>query len=339
MGTRIFACRTGGKGFEASAEELAELMADPGTHVWISLDQQGPQHKRILSDVLHLHPLLIEDALDTAPTPKAEVHSDYTYLILHGLRDRQHEAQASGRDDETQRGDEREERVETVDVDFFLGNEYIVTHHRLPMPSLDAVRAMVVGEGSPLADGPARLAHELIDRMVDAYLPMMERIDRDVVRVERAAIEDPDPKLLESIFSLKHTLQSIRRVGLHQREVLGDLAAGRYPRVPEPIRPFFRDVQDHFVRVMDLNESYRDLVASSLDAYLSMQSHRLNEVMKILTVISTIMLPLTFITGLYGMNFDEMPLIHWRYGYEAAWAVMIGTAAVFWWYGKRKRWL
>lgn len=303
-------------------------MQDPEVRVWISLDQQGPQHRGILTDVLKLHPLLVEDALDVAPTPKAEVHDDYLYLILHGLRSDGKDADGDGRSD-----------VETVDVDFFLGQDFLVTHHRLPMVSLDKVRREVLGSTKLLQKGPSFVAHRLIDLMVDEYLPLMQRIDREVIAVEQRAVSDPDPKLLEQIFALKHTLQSLRRVGIHQREILSRLSTGVYPRIPKKVRPFFNDVQDHFIRVMDLNESYRDLVSSSLDAYLSMQSHRLNEVMKILTVISTIMLPLTFITGLYGMNFDFMPLIHWKYGYEFAWLVMIATAGSFWFFGKRRGWI
>ncbi|MFK7998970.1 MAG: magnesium/cobalt transporter CorA [Polyangiales bacterium] len=337
MGTRIFACHPGEAVVEASPTELPALMDEAGVFVWVSLDQQGPRHTQILTDVLKLHPLLVEDALDVAPTPKVETHEGYTYLILHGLRNFAHEAEHGHEGASTTPG--QGGAVETVDVDFFLGPECLVTHHRLPMPSLDAVRRAVVGKESLLQKGPAYVAHELIDRMVDEYLPMMERLDKEVVRVERAALKESDPKLLESIFELKHALQGLRRIGIHQREILHGLGGDSYEHIPDGIRRFFRDVDDHFVRVMDLNESYRDLVASSLDAYLSMQSHRLNEVMKILTVISTIMLPLTFITGLYGMNFDEMPLIHWQYGYETAWAVMIATAAIFFWAGRRRRWI
>ncbi len=167
----------------------------------------------------------------------------------------------------------------------------------------------------------------------------MEHIDEEIASVEGAAVNDPDPKLLRRIFALKHILQRLRRVGLHQKTILRRLSAGELPHVPDEARPFFRDVDDHFVRVMDLTESYGDLVASSLEAYLSMQSHRLNEVMKILTIISTIMLPLTFITGLYGMNFDAMPGIHWEYGYQMAWFVMLASSVGSFVWMKRKGWI
>ena len=232
MGTRIFASQDGGACFEAQPAQLPELMADESARVWVSLDQQGPQHLRILTDVMQLHPLLVEDALDVAPTPKAEDHGDYTYLILHGLRHRAFE----GKDEKDVPG--AAGKVETVDVDFFIGERFLITHHRLPMPSLEAVRGAVMKDDELLAKGPAYVAHALIDHMIDAYQPMMERLDREVVRVERAALEDPDPKLLESIFAPKHALQGLRRVGIHQREILRGLATRRFRRIPEGIEPF-----------------------------------------------------------------------------------------------------
>jgi len=324
VGCRIFACRTPAEGppevFEPGVDELPALRAE-GVTLWVSLDEGDESAVGLLTDVFALHELLIEDALTVAPTPKAEVHDDYLYLIVHGLAaDLEHE-------------------VRTVDVDFFLGDRFLLTHHREVLPSLERVRADVMRNPKLLKKGPVYLMHHLMDVMVDRFLPLMERLDKEVVAIEERVVSDPDPKLLQRIFELKHTLQKLHRVGLHQRVILERLANAGYPRIPKKARPFFRDVLDHFVRVMDLNESYRELVSSSMDAYLSMQSHRLNEVMKILTVISTVMLPLTFVTGLYGMNFDRMPLIHWRYGYEFAWAIMIAFAVGSYVFMKRRGWL
>lgn len=331
MGTRIFVKPPKGETYEAEPSTLAELLASDA-FVWVSLDQKGTEHFEILTETMALHPLLVEDALNVAPTPKTETHADYSYLVIHGLLD--HSSQ-------TGKGDKalRSNRLETVDVDFFLGDRLLVTHHRMMMPSLSSVRELVLTENSPLKHGPARVAHALIDRMIDAFFPALASLEEEVVDAERAALEEADPALLQHIFKLKHALQDLRRVGVHQQDVLKGLTTGRVMRVDPIDRPFFRDVEDHFVRVMDIVQMHREIVDSSLDAYLSMQNHRLNEVMKVLTVISTIMLPLTFITGLYGMNFDEMPLIHWRFGWEAAWALMLSTAGVFWLFGKKRGWV
>ncbi len=299
-------------------------MADEDVTIWVSLDQAGEAERVLLTDVFELHELLVEDALSIAPTPKVEVHEGYLYLILHGLA--------------TATGKEVLER-DTIDVDFFLGDRFLVTHHRTPVESLRVARQEIRRDPALLRRGPSFVAHRLADMMVDELLPWMERIDEEVASVEGAAVDDPDPKLLRRIFSLKHILQRLRRVGMHQKTILRRLSDGALPHVPVDARPFYRDVDDHFVRVMDLCESYEDLVASSLEAYLSMQSHRLNEVMKILTIISTIMLPLTFITGLYGMNFDSMPGIHWKYGYEMAWFVMLASSVGGYLWMKRKRWV
>ncbi|MEM1414624.1 MAG: magnesium/cobalt transporter CorA [Myxococcota bacterium] len=349
MSTRIFACRVPkkpaksvsrteveeaaeivdealmapapGQVFEPGRGQLPELLADPEMVVWASLEEHGAAEQRLLTEVFQIHPLLVEDALSSGPTPKAEAHDDYLYLILHGLA-----------------GTSDADEVHTTDVDFFIGKNFLITHHDKAMPSLDRVRREVAS-GKWLRKGPMFVAHRLTDLMVDRFLPLIEKLDKDVVAVEEQAMASGGPELLQRIFQLKHTLQGLRRVGVHQREILQRLARGEYPFVPKKARPFWQDVLDHWVRVQDMADTYRDLVSSSLDAYLSMQSHRLNEVMRTLTVISTIMLPLTFITGLYGMNFDYMPGIHWKYGYETAWIVMIAVAVGFWGYSKRRRWI
>jgi magnesium transporter len=206
------------------------------------------------------------------------------------------------------------------------------------MGSVTRVRREVEARPEILSRGPAFVAHRIIDHMIDQFAPLMERLDAEIDRLERAVVHEPNAPVLEEIFELKHALQRIRRISLHQKELLLGLWNGAHPRIPEEARPFFRDVYDHFLRVADLTEGYREMVSSVLEAYLSVQSHRLNEVMRMLTVISTIMLPLTFITGLYGMNFDYMPGLHWSYGYEAAWVFMLSTAGLFYFLLKRRGW-
>ena len=310
MATQVFACRANETVFEPSADELAALMEDPSVFVWVSLDQAGPDQRTLLTDVFQLHELLVEDALGIAPTPKLEVHDSYLYWVLHGL------------------DPDNEKELVTVDVDFFVGETFLITHHRTILPSLIQVRAEIDRDPTLLQKGPSFVAHRLADLMVDEFLPMMAHLNEEIVRLEEAVMSDAGPTLLSQIFAAKHILQRLHRVGLHQQHVLHHLAQVHLAKIPKEARPFFRDIEDHFIRVMDLNEGYRELLSASSEAYLSMQSHRLNEVMKILTVISTIMLPLTFITGLYGMNFDSMPLIHWRYGFEGL-ACRDGTYRTF----------
>jgi magnesium transporter len=190
-----------------------------------------------------------------------------------------------------------------------------------------------------LERGAAFIAHGILDRMVDAYLPIVDAWDEEVDAIEAAVIENPTREVLSRIFTLKRALQRLRRVALHQREVLHRLSRGEFELVPESALPFYRDVYDHFLRVNDLIESYRDLVTSALEAYLTVQANRMNEVMKTLTIVATILLPLTFIAGVYGMNFDHIPELHWRYGYAFAWALMIGIGSAMLWLFRRRGWI
>ncbi len=330
--------------------ELPELLADKDVHLWVSLvsgsdlpkQQRRPKTRRgqkqknkdrnkaprnvenvKFFEQFGIHPLLIEDALKAQPSPKVERHDTYLYLVLHALTE----------------DDDEDTRALTVDVDVFLGERFLVTHQHDESDSRQQAEEALEKDPSLLARGPAVLAHRFIDHMVDRYLPLMEKYDGEIDAIEQAIMESADPKVLERIFALKHSLQRIRRIGMTQREIFERLWRGELGFVPEPMRPFYRDVYDHFARVTDLSDGYRELVAASLDGYLSMQSHQMNEIMKLLTGISTIMLPLTFITGLYGMNFDYMPLTHWRFGYEFAWAIMIVFAVAIYLWFHRKGWM
>jgi magnesium transporter len=187
-----------------------------------------------------------------------------------------------------------------------------------------------------LAKGAAWLAHGVLDRVVDRYLPVIDELDTEIERLENDVIEKagtPRGKgVLTRILAFKRTLQILRRMSVHQREILLKLSRGEYEEIPAEALPFYRDVYDHFLRIQDITEGYRDLVTSSLDAYLSVQSNRMNEIMKTLTLMSTVMLPLSFIAGLYGMNFKgekspwNMPELDWYFGYPFALGLMLLVA-------------
>lgn len=303
-------------------EELPSLVADDDVCIWVLLDTQKQAAHRLLVDIFRIHPLLAEDALTVAAMPKHEEHPNVLYINVHGLAD------GSLSTD-----------LRSVDVDLFLGDRFLITHHREENSALRGAYEAVVRDPQLLARGPAYVAHAILDGMIDAFLPLMEIFDREVEKLEGRVVGRSDPSLLERIFQLKHGLQRLHRIGMHQRELLHRLWRDPTPLIPKDLGPFYRDVYDHFVRVTDLTEGYREMVDSSLDGYLGMQSHRLNEIMKVLTIISTVMLPLTFITGLYGMNFDYMPGIHWEFGYQTAWVVMIVVAFSMFLFMKLRHWL
>ena len=306
-----------------SIADIPALLADPATILWIDMDQPGEPEKRLLLDTFKLHPVVVDDMIADATTPKVERFEDYIYVVFHGL----------------QAGCEKTGDIAFWDLDMFLGQNFLITSH--DPGSLAATHALDTVRKKPtlLRKGPAYVAYLLVENLTERFLPLIERIDHEVDELETMVVKSPGPQILERVFELRHKLQKLRRVGMHQRELLNRLGRGDFELVPEDTRPFFRDAYDHFVRIVDMNDSFREIVSSAMEAYLSVQSHKLNEIMKVLTLISTIMLPLTFIAGVYGMNFENMPELHMRWGYYVAWAAMITTAITFFVFFRRRGWI
>ncbi|MCC6876210.1 MAG: magnesium/cobalt transporter CorA [Sandaracinaceae bacterium] len=278
-----------------------------------------------MQEIFRFHPLLVEDTFADATTPKIDSFDGYLYIIVHGL---------------TEEGTEvAREEVHTMDLDLFLGKNYLITHYREHFAAVEETLKAVKREPRLLARGPAVVCHRVIDRLVDEFLPLMEKLDAEIDAIQTAIMKSPHPSLLERIFRMQHSLQRIRRIGHHQKTLLSRLSRGEFALIPEDTRPFFSDVYDHFLRVTDLTDVYREQIASSMEGYISVQSHKLNEIMRVLTIFSTVMLPLNFIAGLYGMNFDYMPGLHWDYGYQTAVSVMVTLAIGLWLFFKSRRWV
>jgi len=291
--------------------------------IWIDLEAQSAEVDALLAGPLALHPLTIEDIWSDRPSPKADEFPGYLYVCAHTVKRNQG-------------------HLLTCEVDLVVGAHFVVTHDTTHMVS-NALRDEIARSPRLLARGAPWIAHTVLDKLVDGYLPVIDAFDDDVEALEDDVLAKAGTPeggaVLGRILALKRSLQSLRRVSIHQRELLLRLARGEFACFPPDVLPYLRDVHDHFVRVGDLADSYRDLVTSALDAYLSVQSNRMNEVMKTLTLISTVMLPLTFIAGVYGMNFDHMPELHWIYGYPYALGLMVIVAiGAFLWF-RHKRWI
>jgi magnesium transporter len=313
----------GERGYSTGAglADVPALLAS-GARLWIDADDSDGPLADFLRDVLKLHPLAVEDILQDRPSPKVEDYGSYLYVVAHGIL----------------RGAGGVEALETVELDLVLNAQWIFTHHR-GSPAVEAVRGELARNPRPLERGPAYVAHAVLDHLVDYYLPVVDSFDDELDELESRVVADPSRAVLQRIFQLKRALQRLRRVALHQREVLHRLSRGEFDVIPEPALPFYRDVYDHFVRVADLADGYREALSGALEAYLSTVSNRMNEVMKALTLIATVFLPLTFIVGVYGMNFDHMPELHWRWGYAVTWGVMLVVAAAMVIWFRRRRWL
>jgi magnesium transporter len=304
-------------------EEFPTVLQDLGL-LWVDISGDSRDaSESILSKAFGFHPLAVDDALEETHVPKVDDWGQYLYLVLEAIvLDMQ-----------------AERPLDTVELDAFLGANYLVTYHVQPVAAVERVWASCQRDSRPLQRGAAYLLYRLADELVTDYMPVIEEIDEAIDRIEDRVFDDPAPDLLEKLFTLKRALLRLRRTVAPQREALNKLARGDFDVVGEEMRVFFRDVYDHLVRLHDITESLRDLVGGALDTYLSVVSNRMNEVMKVLTIIATIFIPLTLIAGIYGMNFQYMPELGWRWGYPVVWLVMLTIGALMLVYFRRKRWL
>ena len=303
--------------------QLPTLLAQKETTVWIDADEQSAVIRDVMQNQLHLHPLVIEDVFSDRITPKVEEYDSVLYIVMHGVQ---------------RVGDDQEELC-TIELDIVIGESWVFTHHTQPMRTIDDLRDELKRNPRALTKGSAFVAHALIDRLTDYYLPVVDRYDDEIADLEKDVVEKMSPDSIGRIFTMRRSIQRLRRLSLHQRDVLLRLSRGEFARIPDAARPFYRDVYDHFVRIADLADSYRELLTSALETYMSVTANRTNEIMKVLAIISTIMLPLTFVAGLYGMNFEHMPELHWIYGYPFALGLMLVIAAAFLWFFRRRGWI
>jgi magnesium transporter len=287
-----------------SVEGIEPGWLDPGSGATVWVDLTAPtddEYRRVLVDTFHFHPLAVEDAMSEIHHPKVEAYSGFLYLILHGIAFHQ-----------------EEHRFATRDVDFFLGRTFLVTVHSGHSRTISRLREMCDREAHVLAEGPVALLHRIVDSMVDHYNPEIDEIERRMDLMEHEAVLGSREVLIRRILELKRDLSSLRRVVIPQRDAVGRLARREFNLISDEMAYRFRDVYDHLVRLSDEAIMFQDRVTGILDAHLSSVSNRLNQIVKVLTVMSTIFLPLTVLTGLYGMN---VTLPH----------LPGGTAAQFWW--------
>jgi magnesium transporter len=305
------------------AVDPAWLLPDSGVVVWVDLDQPTPEEARILTEVFHFHELSVEDALSEIHHPKIESYGEYLYIILHGIDFKA-----------------REHCFRTRDVDFFLGQQFLVTVHPGISRSIGRVGEMCSRNSRLLSEGPVGLMHRIIDTMVDNYRPEVDQLNERLDKLEREVFSRPDAILGRRILDFKRDISSLRRVVLPQRDVVGRLARREFSNISEQMSYRFRDVHDHLVRLTDEAIFFQDRVTSLLDAHLASVSNQLNGIMKILTLISTIFLPLTVLTGLYGMN---VPLPHLPGGDGAQFwwvmAIMATLSGSMLYYFRRQRWI
>lgn len=289
----------------------AWLRPDSDAIVWVDLANPTAEEGRILSGVFGFHELAVEDALAESHHPKIEPYDDYLYVILHGI------------DFEATR---KKRGFTTRDVDFFLSDRYLVTVHDGRSRSIAAVRDVCLRNGDVLRDGTAGLMYRIVDTMVDNYRPEVDRLEQQIDRLETEVFTRARHGMIRTILATKRDIISLRQVVQPQRDVIGRLARREFRLIDTQAGYRFRDVYDHLVRLSDESLMFQDRATSLVEAHLSSVSNQLNTVMKILTVISTIFMPLTFVTGLFGMN---VTLPHFGLGDDVLfWALLLFMVAL-----------
>ena len=239
----------------------------------------------MLTDTFNFHPLSVEDAMAAIQYPKIEAYDGYLYVVLHGI------------DFHAQ-----DECFSTHDVDFFLGPNYLVTVHDGHSVPINELRQHITRNAKILGEGPVALFHRIVDAMVDHYRPQVDKLEERLTLIENRIFEEPDPALVREILTHKREVASLRRVVMPQRDVIGRLARREYVDISTEMSFRFRDVYDHLVRIVDDATMFQDRVNGMLDAHLTNANNRLNEVMKVLTVVATVVGPPTLLAGIWGMN-------------------------------------
>jgi magnesium transporter len=305
-----------------SVEEAATRANGPSV-TWINVD--GLADTRLIEALgtrFSLHPLTQEDILNTTQRPKLEEFDEYLYVVIKMLF-------INGN-----------EEICAEQVSLILGDHVVISFQEQQGDVFESIRTRLrTGKGRIRKFGPAYLMYSMLDAIVDGYFSVFEKMGEWIEELEDELVTDPDPETLETIYSLKRDLIYLRRSIWPLREVVAAMGRGETTLIPEAILIYIRDVYDHVIQVADTLETYRDMVSGMLDIYLSSLSNRMNEVMKVLTIIATIFIPLTFVVGLYGMNFKYMPELGLEFGYPAVLVVMALIAAVEIIYFRKKRWI
>jgi magnesium transporter len=313
---------------DINAIQLTEAIQDEDGLLWLDMFNEPKEACiPILGDDFDFHPLAIDDALEESHVPKVDDWGTYLYIVLHGVIF----------------DPEEEEPLSTNELDLFLGENYLVTYRNHPMSGLERVWETCQRDERLMQKSAGNLLYRIADEMVANYMPVVDEIDETVDQIEDVLFDRPEPQLLERIFTLKRALLHLRRIILPQREVLNKLARGDFGVIPEDERVFFRDVYDHLVRLYDIAEGLRDLVGGALETYLSVVSNRMNEVMKILAVITTLFMPVSFLSGFFGMNFFQpvasSPVWIERITFFMVLAVMIVIPVGMYLWMRRRRWM
>ena len=309
-------------GRDLELEALRLVHGDKGLIVWVDLDNPTDEEtKAVLEGLFQFHPLAIEDCLTPSPLPKIEDYETYLFMVTHAV-------------DYT-----RVDKFATTELDLFLGKEFLVTFHRTALRSVTALIDRLAKNAGPGPRGPDRLAHSLLDLMVDNYTPMLGELHGELEEIEEIVLgQASSPQFVSELLQVRKDFTRLRHIIRPQREVIDRLARGDSKMIRATLLPYYRDLRDNLARIEETAIGYHERLMMAFDIYLNKAAFEANEGIKFLTALTAITLPAVLIGGWYGMNFENMPELHSPHGYLYAWIVTLGTTALMAIYLKKKKW-
>lgn len=306
--------------------QVPNALKDPQARVWMDMECASEEEQQmVLSKLFQFHHLAVEDAINEIHVPKVDDYGGYLYLVFHSLTT----------------GDEPMD-IHTTEIDVFVGPNYLITIHETSSSTINKMWHREYHQERGLARGIALLLYEMLDRQVDSYMTLLDEFETrieelgDVIFLSKPSDERA---ILNEILTAKSSTLRIRRILLPQREVFEHLAHDDLSAIPTEARIYFQDLNDHIIRFAGIAESMRDLVQSTMTTHLTLSNNRLNEIMKVLTIISTIFMPLSFVSGIYGMNFHFMPEVSWPWGYPMVWVIFLIIATLMILFFRRRNWI
>lgn len=310
---------------------MPALLEDPGLFLWVDLEAVAPEEtKAVLDGVFHFHPLSIQDCIAESPLPKVEEYvrgerdkfNNYLFIVMHAV------------DYNRQDGVFR-----TSELNFFLGRNFLVTYHDVPLRSVSSTADQCFKGTAQPPRAPDRVAHTLLDAIVENYKPALDELALEIGALEEQALQDNSKATLNKILLIKKEVVHLRTIIRPQREVLARFAHGEFKIIRPHLVPYFRDVYDSLNHIGELAQIYADSLTGILQVYLNISSNQTGEVVKLLTLITMMATPMTLVATWYGMNFKNMPEYDWKHGYLMAIILTAVSTAGTWWYFKRKKWL
>ncbi len=310
---------------DISPTRIREILQAGEGELWVDIDSTSMHQHALLEKVFGFHPLAIEDTLSPGTRVKFEEYDRYVFVVMAVIR--------------FDEGTPEPWDLATSNMYFFLGKNFLVTVHALPSKSCSTVRERLMRSPELMARGAEMMMHNIIDQSVDAYFPLVEELNGLVDGLEERLFEQFDEKLIHEIFKAKRAAFSLRRHIGPMREVLNILTNRPCGYIRPETQLYYRDVYDHTIRITESVDTVRDLLAGVLETYLSQTSNRMNRVMKQLSIVATIALPLVVVGGIFGMNFSQMPWTHHPYGFYGALITMAAVSGIILWWLKKNRWL